>query len=38
MTFLGAIAMQDPPRKGIADTVLKIKKAGIKIIVITGDQ
>lgn len=30
--------MQDPPRKGIAETMLKIRRAGIKIIVITGDQ
>ena len=29
--------MQDPPRKGIPSTMLKIKRAGIKVIVITGD-
>lgn len=37
MTFIGAVAMQDPPRRGIAETMLRIKKAGIKVIMITGD-
>jgi len=37
MTFIGAVSIQDPPRKGIPDTILKIKRAGIKVIMITGD-
>ena len=38
MTFLGLISLQDPPRKGVGETIQTIKKAGIKVIMITGDQ
>ena len=38
MIFLGMISMFDPPKKGIDDTMLKLKAAGIKIIMLTGDE
>jgi sodium/potassium-transporting ATPase subunit alpha len=34
----GLIIMQDPPRSEVADAVLACQKAGIKIVVISGDQ
>lgn len=37
MTFLGLIAMADPPRPEVSQAVLKCHQAGIKIIMITGD-
>ena len=37
MTFLGLIAMQDPPRAEVKDAVALCRSAGIKIIMITGD-
>ncbi|EHN12534.1 Cation-transporting ATPase E1-E2 family [Patulibacter medicamentivorans] len=38
LTFLGLIAMIDPPRPEVADAVAKCHRAGIKIHVVTGDQ
>ncbi|MHB1315969.1 MAG: cation-translocating P-type ATPase [Christensenellales bacterium] len=37
MTFLGLVAMADPPRPQVAAAVEKCKHAGIRIIMITGD-
>jgi sodium/potassium-transporting ATPase subunit alpha len=37
-TFIGLIALQDPPRVGVKEAVLKCKRAGIKVIMVTGDQ
>ncbi|MFH1084729.1 MAG: cation-translocating P-type ATPase, partial [Chloroflexota bacterium] len=37
LTFLGLMAMMDPPRPEIADAVGKCHHAGIRIIMITGD-
>ena len=38
MTFIGLIAMIDPPRLEVEDAIRKCKDAGIRIIMITGDQ
>lgn len=37
LTFLGLVAMQDPPRSEVKDAVKLCRSAGIKIIMITGD-
>lgn len=37
LTFLGLVAMQDPPRSEVKDAVSLCRSAGIKIIMITGD-
>ncbi len=30
--------MMDPPKLGVRETILKCKKAGIKIFMVTGDH
>ena len=37
LTFLGLLAMHDPPRPEVTDAVEKCHRAGIRIIMITGD-
>ena len=37
LTFLGLIAMIDPPRPEAAEAVQKCHQAGIRVIMITGD-
>jgi len=38
LTFLGLVAMQDPPRPEVADAVAIAKSAGLRTIMITGDH
>jgi len=36
--FIGLIALEDPPRKGVKETIAQAKKAGIRTIMVTGDH
>lgn len=38
LTFLGFVSMIDPPRQGAAEAVQKAKRAGIRVIMKTGDH
>lgn len=38
LTFLGFVGMSDPPRTEVPQAILDAKKAGIRIVMLTGDQ
>lgn len=38
LVFLGLVAMQDPPRDEVPEAVIQCGRAGIRVIIISGDQ
>jgi calcium-translocating P-type ATPase len=38
LCFVGLAALADPPRREVADAVARCKRAGIRIVVVTGDH
>jgi len=38
LTLLGLQGMHDPPREGVADAIAACRKAGIQVMMITGDH
>ncbi|MGN1295138.1 MAG: cation-translocating P-type ATPase [Bacilli bacterium] len=38
LTFLGLVGLADSPRRGVKEEINKLKNAGIKVIMITGDN
>ena len=38
LCFAGMVAMEDPPRDGVKEAIQLCHKAGIKVIMVTGDQ
>lgn len=38
LTWLGLVAMTDPPRDGVADAVAACRGAGIRVVMVTGDH
>ena len=38
LTFLGLIAMMDPPRQEVPEAIARCRQAGVRVIMITGDH
>lgn len=38
LTFLGLVGMIDPPREGVAEAIAACRRAGVAVVMITGDH
>lgn len=38
LTFVGLVAILDPPRRDVEQAVFKARKAGVKVVMLTGDH
>ena len=38
LTFLGLVAMMDPPHREVPDALVRCRRAGVRVIMITGDH
>ncbi len=38
LTLLGLIALKDPPKEGVREAIQQCKRAGVRVIMLTGDQ
>lgn len=38
LVFVGVVGMKDPPKPGVKEAIIKAKKAGIRVIMKTGDH
>jgi Ca2+-transporting ATPase len=38
LTFTGFVGMMDPPAPGVSDTVARLRQAGLRTVMLTGDQ
>ena len=38
LTFLGFVAMMDPPHREVPEAIVKCRKAGVRVVMITGDH
>ncbi len=38
LTFVGLMGLSDPPREGVQEAIIKLRKGGVKVVMITGDS
>jgi len=38
LCLIGLVSLNDPPKRFVAHSVTKVRRAGIKVIMVTGDQ
>lgn len=38
LTFAGIVAMEDPARENVADSVRKLRQGGVRVLMVTGDS